>query len=376
MKKIKDNKSMISTKNLRKELFTKKRGFTLAEVLITLGVIGIVATMTLPVLMQSVQKKIKTSRIDNIIHKLSNGTDRMAVQSTLNGYASTKDFVLELSRYMKINQICDNNQLDVCWPVKEVNLKEDGKTWEIAKTKNAKTLKIASPDNWLDTVGIVTGDGVSMILSYDKNCNFNVDMTGLEIDKETKKPTTLNCISGIFDWNGGQAPNKLGEDIQLLGNASGLGSSCAFEINGTCYTAPFKPTPVSKSECEKMIGDTYGIKECCSESYCKGKDYWAGAVQQCGGVKNMPTQAQLKEIADYIYKDVLYSSGEYDTGMLTERSNSLGLPEITQDSGFCLWSGEESNSDAGYGRYFGSDGSYSNDYYRHSSYVRAVCLGD
>lgn len=34
-----------------------KRGFTLAEVLITLGIIGVVSSMTMPVLVQNYQKK-------------------------------------------------------------------------------------------------------------------------------------------------------------------------------------------------------------------------------------------------------------------------------------------------------------------------------
>lgn len=36
----------------------KKTGFTLAEVLITLGIIGIVAAMTLPTVITNVQKKV------------------------------------------------------------------------------------------------------------------------------------------------------------------------------------------------------------------------------------------------------------------------------------------------------------------------------
>ena len=38
-------------------LTKQKLGFTLAEVLITLGIIGIVAAMTIPVLMTNYQKK-------------------------------------------------------------------------------------------------------------------------------------------------------------------------------------------------------------------------------------------------------------------------------------------------------------------------------
>ena len=37
-----------------------QKGFTLAEVLITLGIIGIVAAMTIPNLIENYQKKVKS----------------------------------------------------------------------------------------------------------------------------------------------------------------------------------------------------------------------------------------------------------------------------------------------------------------------------
>lgn len=43
---------------MRKHLKNKLMGFTLAEILIVLGVIGLIADMTIPVLMQSYQKKL------------------------------------------------------------------------------------------------------------------------------------------------------------------------------------------------------------------------------------------------------------------------------------------------------------------------------
>ena len=43
-------------------LTKQKLGFTLAEVLITLGIIGIVAAMTIPVLMTNYQKKTTATR--------------------------------------------------------------------------------------------------------------------------------------------------------------------------------------------------------------------------------------------------------------------------------------------------------------------------
>ena len=48
------------------------RGFTLAEVLITLGVIGIVAAMTLPIVIAKYQKVVATSQLKRIYSLLAN----------------------------------------------------------------------------------------------------------------------------------------------------------------------------------------------------------------------------------------------------------------------------------------------------------------
>ena len=41
-----------------------KRGFTLAEVLITLAIIGVVAALTLPTLLTNIQDRVREKRID------------------------------------------------------------------------------------------------------------------------------------------------------------------------------------------------------------------------------------------------------------------------------------------------------------------------
>jgi len=48
-----------------------KKGFTLSEVLITLGVIGIVAAMTLPVLIGRWQEKITVTKLEHAYSLLS-----------------------------------------------------------------------------------------------------------------------------------------------------------------------------------------------------------------------------------------------------------------------------------------------------------------
>ena len=298
----------------------------------------------------------------------------MAVQSGLIGYPDTMAFVQEMKKHMSIAKVCDNSHLSECWGTTEVDVGKD-KPWEISKTKTAKTLKIGEPDNWADTVGIVTADGTPMILSYDKECNFDVNNTGLQFDKSSGKSNSLACISGVFDWNGGAKPNKLGDDVLMLGMASGLGNNCAFEVNGTCYTAPFTPTPLTFAECEAQKDDL-GIKECCPTYWCNNKDYWAGAVKQCKGVSKMPTGAQLAELASQLYvgnpsigaKEAKYYI-QYDPN--SSVSKALGLTPS-----FYVWSGEEYVSYGAYYRYFNSSYTGWSSYDRDSSSIVAVCLGE
>ena len=352
----------------------QKAAFTLAEVLITLGIIGIVAALTLPAFISNVQGRIQAKRVENINQKLSKVMDKMAVQSGLIGYPDTMAFVQEMKKHMSIAKVCDNSHLSECWGTTEVDVGKD-KPWEIAKTKTAKNLKIGEPDNWADTVGIVTADGTPMILSYDKKCNFDPNNTGLQYNQSSGKSNSLACLSGVYDWNGGAKPNKLGDDVRLLGMASGLGSSCAFEVNGTCYTAPFTPKPLTKAECEAAVAEgKLGIKYCNYE-----QDYWAGAVKQCGGVSKMPTGAQLAELASQLYVGNPTIGAKEDKEHIQFDSNSPTAKSLGLTPSFYLWSGEEYSSNCAYYRSFYTTSSYwydYNRYFRSYSGLQAVCLGE
>ena len=341
-----------------------KCAFTLAEVLITLGIIGVVAVMTMPAIIANIQDHVKAKRVENIRQKLSKVTDAMSATSGINGYADTMEFVAEMNKHMKIAKICDNEHLSACWPTKEVMLNDEGKMWEIAKTKNAKTLKIpdAVLNNYTNTIGIVTADGTSMILSYDKTCDFNPEVTGYAYSGGLSN--SASCLAGVFDWNGGKNPNKLGKDVITLGVASGLGYECVFEINGKCFTAPFTPTPISRATCEELKGEL-GIKGCEYE-----QDYWAGAVKQCGGVSKMPTQADLTELAKVLYN----TSNINSVGLTldTLKASSMGF----SGTSFYVWSGEEDFSSLAYSHYFHSSITSCVNNFRTNSSSQAMCLAD
>lgn len=278
-----DNNNIVSLDEVRKFYYAsadtlrfyenkeKMTAFTLAEVLITLGIIGVVAAMTLPAFISNVQDRIKAKRIENINQKLSKVTDKMAATSGLIGYPDTMAFVEEMQKHMSIAKVCDNSHLADCWGSTEVDLNKDGKTWEIAKTKTAKTLKVPNgvQNNWDNTVGIVTADGVPLIVSYDKSCNFSADK-GLTYNKEAALSNSMSCLSGVMDWNGGGKPNKLGKDVVTFGVAGGLGQDCAIEASGKCFSSPFQAT-------------------------------YSEAVEKCGGIENLPSVEDFNGIANLVY---------------------------------------------------------------------------
>ncbi len=83
-----------------------KKAFTLAEVLITLGVIGIVAAMTLPTLIQKQQEKIAVTRLKNVYSIFSQAylravSDNGPIESWDIGTQDSASGALELYDYFR-----------------------------------------------------------------------------------------------------------------------------------------------------------------------------------------------------------------------------------------------------------------------------------
>ena len=356
-----------------------KTAFTLAEVLITLGIIGIVAAMTLPTLNQAINKKVRAEQVRTVKYKFTKATEKMNSLGLIGPYASTDDFVDELQKHLKIMKRCDSSHLRECWPYDEVDL-GNGKTWDISKTKTGKQLKMEdndSADYSSNNVGIVTADGTPMILSYNKKCEALDPVKQYQWSTSDGKPVsnaTAGCVAAVFEINGGAKPNKFGTDVVAF-NAGGLGSSCAIEIGSLCLTAPFTPKPLTFAECEAQKDDL-GIYGCCSVDDCNNEDYWAGAVKQCGGVSKMPTMAQLGELASQLYVGNPRVGAKQSVYNLTFNSNSSIAKSLGLTPEFYLWSGEEADNfsaydrdfDLSYTEWFGSNRDNSSDV--------AVCVGD
>ena len=102
-----------------------KAAFTLAEVLITLAIIGVVAAWS--------------TSASVFERKLEEALKTMNTQQSLAGYKNTADFVAELGKHFKINKVCQNSDIKSCF--------NENITWEIIDiSSGSKSEKIVMPE--------------------------------------------------------------------------------------------------------------------------------------------------------------------------------------------------------------------------------------
>ena len=143
-----------------------KVAFTLAEVLITLAVIGIVAVLTLPNLIQNHNEKAWSTAQDVFTKRLEVATRQMNTEEKLAGYESTMDFVNELKKYIKITRVCDSDNITKCF-AKEV-IWNDGEE-PVQMDKNISTAESFGLDWGTEIVGVQFVDGFRHSLAVYKN---------------------------------------------------------------------------------------------------------------------------------------------------------------------------------------------------------------
>ena len=357
---------------------TRRVAFTLAEVLITLGIIGIVSAMTIPTLVKNYQTRSYNTSATLFERKLDEAIKVMNTQMTLAGHTSTESFVQELSKHFKTIKICGNDELLDCfsdiiyWGGGEATPQEV----EMAKIRTAKNF---GQNDWnTDIVGAQFANGTSALIAYNPNC---------KQDPFSNEIVVSGCLAILYDTSGLKNPNTSGKDIGSI-NVANLGDYCAFKIGNTCYSvALFSPSPHVWNACTAEGTSTdaedlafmskYNLKYC-MDSSVGTKDYWAGAVKACGGLSNMPSQSQLLELAKYLYDtDEILSDGTTEGITLNpDKFASLGHSSTS----FYIWSKEEDTPYGAYTRTFTPTttyptvGRYKNG--RNGNHRQAVCISN
>ena len=318
--------------------------------------------MTIPTLVADYQKKSWETSREVFNRKLTEALRVMNVQQTIANKGDTMNFVNELSKHFKITKICSNDKLQDCFNSEVVWGDE---TVDMSKVKKAKHFGL----EWdSDLIGVQFANGTTGLVAYNPDC------TG---DPYNNRFEGTGCTSILYDTSGFKSPNTNGKDINNFGTINSLGgSTCAFEVNGKCFGAPFYPDGVSKARCEEMVASgNYGeITRCDLDD-----DKWAGAVEKCGGTDKMPTMEDLAALANELYgttEITAYKSWGCPNGTSCRADSSLGFADSTGSSEFVVWSGKVHSSNGAYVRAFGPTSTYYCYYGLTSSSLQAVCLGD
>ena len=347
-----------------------KAAFTLAEVLITLAVIGIVAALTLPGLIQNHNEKAWSTAQSVFEKRLEVATKQMNTEEKLAGYANTIDFVNELKKYIKITKVCDSNDLTKCFESKI--LAADGQEIEVSNLKSSSQL--AKEDWGTETIGVQFADGVGALIAYNPNTDqqpFNNQFSA-----------TAASMAILYDVSGYKNPNTLGKDVNQNANVTDLGCRINPDLlDGICITKILSPdsgySPITYDECVELKNNgQLGIESCYSGI---SDDYWGGAVNACGGIQKMPNGEDLIKLAQYLYNDKSINTNTHISNLNLDINKAnmflaaYGNAAIIND-GFNIWGvGYSGYNYYAYERHFMKNYTVMTTYMRNSPFL-AVCI--
>ena len=179
------------------------KGFTLAEVLITIGIIGFVAAVILPAVRTKIDEQMMYSSNKKARSLLLNAFKKAAYDN--GGSLDGMDLGSELGNYAKLLKNCNTDTKDryACW--------HDNNVAKIAqKTATGVDYKYFAGKT---TGSVITMDGMFVMLAKGAlNCNKG------ESDSTCYHVTSSNGYCGTFyvDINGKKNPNTWGQDIKLV----------------------------------------------------------------------------------------------------------------------------------------------------------------
>ena len=184
-----------------------KQAFTLAEVLITLGIIGVVAAMTIPTLVNNYQKTQYVVQLKKAFSTASTALEQLSAdQGTISDLGMTGLFPSsganqytafgdEFVKYFNVAKNCRDTDDAECL----IYLKS-------GSTDGSGSASSYSGSNYYK---FVTADGMLMtIYSFADNCT---QLRGI-----VNSPAEKSCGNLMVDVNGHKPPNYRGRDVFLF----------------------------------------------------------------------------------------------------------------------------------------------------------------
>ncbi len=195
-----------------------KPAFTLAEVLATLGVIGVIAMVTIPSVVTDyriqsfkAQKQAFASNFAGALNMMSNYKGAINKASADASRTATEVFVQDyLTEYFKLSRTCKPDDITNCGfqTSSSVYQTPGASGYVTLPFKNSSLNNFGGDDNmW----GALSVNGISMMIAYNPDC--------LSTSSETEEADYVKdtaCVNVIYDVNGEGGPNIVGMDVGFL----------------------------------------------------------------------------------------------------------------------------------------------------------------
>ena len=202
----------------------KKNSFTMAEILISLTIIGVIAAITLPALRANINEKTWATQKKALFSRMSQA---VALLDSTNSYTNAQAFITEgLNDVLKINNICDGSNLHDCGIYTTAYINMSGvnnpfpKGWGDLGITGISALGSTDANTSATNVTAMVGafetqNGESIALFYNPDCvpdNEDIPAEGsVNFDQ-----FQYVCANMIYDLNQDKGPNTVGKDIGFM----------------------------------------------------------------------------------------------------------------------------------------------------------------
>lgn len=229
---------------MQKYSLTKSSGFTLAEVLVTLGIIGVVAAMTIPTLMQNYQRQSYVTQLKKVYSEIGQAAERYAADNNVVSLTESRlrGNSTEVNRfattYFKVVKNCHGSYTP-CFS--ENYDKIEGNSFTVRGHSCMFTGTLASGA----AICMDSGAFESVKADTDINQDGKVD------ENDVIQNSGVNVGQALtieVDINGPQGPNVSGRDLFSIDVApNGLVYDSTWKEDGSSFSlSPNGPMPIGK----------------------------------------------------------------------------------------------------------------------------------
>ena len=185
-----------------------KSGFTLAETLITLVIIGVVAALAIPNLIANIDDSKFTSARERAVYNIREAT--MSIRSDnggLNGLGTSIQFRDQLATRLATSKLCDTTT--GCFHTANNSIKNASGNVLATVPANGANITWTQMANPGAAAGMILNNGTTMSVLYITNCNENT----VVYNAANQYGENHICANIVFDTNGFAPPNQTGKDI-------------------------------------------------------------------------------------------------------------------------------------------------------------------